>query len=73
MLAVERTGRQPDAAEISESTKEVVITLFEQYMSWLNDNYLLNGSYFENDLDFQLEMEICGLATQLASSLLEGL
>ena len=27
MLAVERTGQQPDAAEIGESTKEVVITL----------------------------------------------
>ena len=73
MLAVERTGQQPDAAQIGESTKEVVISLFEQYQSWLNNNYLLNGSYFENDLDFQLEMEICSLATQLASSLLEGL
>lgn len=70
MLAVERTGQQPDVAEIGESTKKVVISLYEQYQAWLNNNYLLNGSYFENDSDFQLEMEICGLATQLASSLI---
>jgi len=33
MLAVERTGQQPDAAEIGESTKEVVISLFEQSLA----------------------------------------
>jgi len=70
-LAFERTGQLPDAAEIVEITNTTIVSLFEQYQSWLNNNYLLNGSYFENDLDFQLEMQICGAASQLASSLLE--
>jgi len=29
-------------------------------------NYLLNGSYFENDEDFQIEMELCSAASQMA-------
>jgi len=70
MLATERTGNQQDAEAISKSTLEAITMLFEEYKSWLNSNYIANGSYFENDIDFQLEIEICKMAAQISMSLL---
>ena len=66
MLATERTQSQQDTEAISTSVLETITLLLEQYKAWLNHSYLLNGSYFENNPDFQLEMEICQYAAQLA-------
>ena len=71
MLAQERGIESPNVEEISKLTQEVVISLLEQYQAWLNNNYLLKGSYFEGDEIFQLEMKICDSAGSLAASLLE--
>jgi len=65
-LARQRTGQDPDIANLSEATLEAIVQLYDQYMKWLNNNYLLNGSYFENDEDFQIEMELCSAASQMA-------
>ena len=70
-LATERTGSPQDVAEISNSVLQTVTALLEQYQSWLNNNYLLNGSYLENDADLQLELEICTRAAQLAATLMD--
>ena len=71
MLAQERGIESPNVEEISKLTQEFVISLLEQYQAWLNNNYLLKGSYFEGDEIFQLEMKICDSAGGLAASLLE--
>ena len=70
-LAQERGIESPNIEEISKSTQEVVISLLEQYQAWLNYNYLSNGSYFEEDEVFQLEMKLCDSAGGLAASFLE--
>lgn len=70
-LAQERGIESPNIEEISKSTQEVVISLLEQYQAWLNNNYLSNGSYFEEDEVFQLEMKLCDSAGGLAASFLE--
>jgi hypothetical protein len=70
-LAAERTGTTPDLENISEVSLKVVMEFYELYMSWLNGNYLNQGSYYENDLEFQLEMELCSSVTELASSLMQ--
>ena len=70
-LAAERTGTTPDLENIAEVSLKVVTQLYEQYMSWLNGNYLNQGSYYENDLEFQLEIEYCSAVTGLASTLMQ--
>ena len=69
MLAQERGIESPNVEEISQSTQKVLMALFEQYQAWLNHNYLSQGSYFEEDEIFQLEMKICDSAGGLAASL----
>ena len=39
-------------------------------MSWLNNNYITQGSYFEKDQEFQQEMQLCKVVAELASSIM---
>jgi hypothetical protein len=72
-LAQERTGQAPDIANLSKSSLEAVSQLYDQYMTWLNNNYLLSGEYFANDEDFQNEMELCTMVPQIARSAITAL
>jgi hypothetical protein len=65
-LAAQRTEENPDLSNLSKTTLETVKQLYELYMKWVNNNYLLNGSYFENDEILQTEIAICNSASELA-------
>ena len=45
---------------ISSTILDVVTELNTLYLTWANNNYLMQGSYFEADDDFQSEIILCG-------------
>ena len=69
-LELQRTGNVSDVESESKIVLDVVVALYEKYMSWLNNNYITQGSYFEKDLEFQQEMQLCKGVAELASSIM---
>lgn len=67
LLAMERNPNY-DSGKIGQATGQAVIQFTEQYKSWLNYNYLNQGSYYENDIYFQGEMQLCSGVTGLADA-----
>ncbi len=67
-LSQEITQSSSDTESISRTIPEVVIHLYEQYMGWLNRNYLSNGSYFATDIELQDEMLLCGAISKIAGA-----
>lgn len=70
MLAQSR-GVDVDAENVGSQTLEVVQNLFGQYMEWANSNYLSDGAYYEDDLEFQAEITICRKSAELAATLMK--
>jgi len=58
-LVKARANSTLDVEDISNDILQNITLLHEQYMSWANSNYLMDGAYFEKDEDFKLEIEIC--------------
>lgn len=56
------TGIEPDVEILSTHAVEVVKGMLGNYNEWLENNYSLNGSYFDND--FEIEMKGCELASK---------
>ena len=69
-LELQRTGNVSDVESESKIVLDVVVALYEKYMSWLNNNYITQGSYFEKDQEFQQEMQLCKVVAELASSIM---
>lgn len=57
-----RTGLEPDIAVLSGTAVDAVKEMLGVYNQWLDENYNLNGSYFDNDLE--IEMKGCELAAK---------
>jgi len=72
ILARTRIGSSADAETISRMSLEAITQLYEQYMGWANNNYLINGSYFENDEEFDTEIELCIEISNLARTLIDS-
>lgn len=71
-LERQRTGNSPDIEVMSESSLNAIIELQELYWGWANNNYLMNGSYFERDEELQEEMLICRSAAELAQAMMKS-
>ena len=65
-LAQTRANSTLDVEDISNDILQVITLLYDQYMGWANNNYLMDGAYFERDEDFKLEIALCG---EIANSL----
>jgi len=71
-LTTTRMGVAPVMNEVTDKVFNVVGELYQQYMSWLNNNYLVHGAYFDNDETFQLEMQLCTSIAELAIAALNA-
>lgn len=56
------TGIEPDIEVLSVVAVDAVKGMLTVYNKWLEDNYAVAGSYFNND--FEIEMKGCELATK---------
>lgn len=74
LLSLERTGEMPDnIEEINNNTTQVVQQMYQRNMDHLNNNYINQGAYFENDISFQSDMALCDSIYPLAKQILESL
>jgi hypothetical protein len=74
LLSMERTGVMPDnVEEINNNTNLVVQQMYQRNLDHLNNNYINQGAYFENDIIFQLDMTLCDSVYLLANQILEEL
>ncbi len=64
-IVKELTGAEPDITELSNLAIEEVKILVEGYNAWLDHNIADSGSYFNKDID--MEIESCQLAGKLAA------
>lgn len=64
MVQVE-TGSEADIPALSNAAIEEVKVLVDGYNEWLDDNIAGSGSYFNKDID--MEIESCQLAAKLAT------
>ena len=61
------TGTNADIPALSDAAIEEVKVLVDGYNEWLDDNIAGSGSYFNKDID--MEIESCQLASKLASQM----
>ncbi len=61
------TGIEPDIETLSVLAIDAVKGMLGIYNQWLEDNYSIAGSYFNNDLE--IEMKGCELATKLIAQM----
>jgi hypothetical protein len=74
LLSMERTGVMPDnVEEINNNTNLVIQQMYQRNLDHLNNNYINQGAYFENDIIFQLDMTLCDSVYLLANQILEEL
>lgn len=66
-LEKERTGIEPDIDVHSGTAVIAVKKMLLSYNTWLDENYIAYGSYF--DKDFETEMKGCELASKFVGSL----
>ena len=59
-LAMERGIVDPDVERMATEVRSLITNLYQDYMNWANENYRLQGAYFESDALFKQEIEICG-------------
>jgi hypothetical protein len=59
-LAKERGIVDPDIERMATEVRSLITNLYQDYMNWANENYRLQGAYFESDALFKEEIEICG-------------
>jgi dGTP triphosphohydrolase len=59
-LARERGIVDPDVERMAAEARSIITSLYQDYMNWANENYRLQGAYFESDPLFKQEIEICG-------------
>ena len=59
-LAKERGIVDPDIERMATEVRSLITNLYQDYMNWANENYRLQGAYFESDALFKQEIEICG-------------
>jgi hypothetical protein len=64
-MARQETGVEADIPALSDAAIEEVRGLVTGYNEWLDDNIAANGSYFDKDID--MEIESCQLASKLAA------
>ena len=60
-LAKERGIVDPDIEKMATEVRSLITNLYQDYMNWANENYRLQGAYFESDALFKQEIEICGV------------
>jgi hypothetical protein len=60
-LAKERGIVDPDIERMATEVRSLITNLYQDYMNWANENYRLQGAYFESDALFKQEIEICGV------------
>jgi hypothetical protein len=74
LLSMERTGVMPDnVEEINNNTNLVIQQMYQRNLDHLNNNYINQGAYFENDINFQSDMTLCDSVYLLANQILEEL
>lgn len=61
------TGVEADIPKLSDAAIEEVKGLVDGYNEWLDDNIAGSGSYFNKDID--MEIESCQLASKLAAQM----
>lgn len=59
-LARERGIVDPDVERMATEVRSLITNLYQDYMNWANENYRLQGAYFESDPLLKQEIEICG-------------
>jgi len=50
-----------DVERMATEVRSLITNLHQDYMNWANENYRLQGAYFESDALFKQEIEICGV------------
>jgi len=49
-----------DVERMATEVRSLITNLYQDYMNWANENYRLQGAYFESDPLLKQEIEICG-------------
>lgn len=69
-MVKEMTGVEADIPALSDAAIEEVRVMVDGYNEWLDDNIAGSGSYFNKDID--MEIESCQLASKLAAQMNAG-
>jgi hypothetical protein len=55
----QRSEIEPVMEQHSERAQKAIVTFYDMYNNWLDDNYIKTGSYFIEDQSFTEEMNEC--------------